>query len=149
MPMQKNYLPIIKKVNITLFIIGIIFIGLFILLSEPINAFNVLFYTFTICYYMGFVLIILSAIFSLLYLLKIQRLLVYISTICVSGGIFMFIVNQFVTMQTFFRYFDPEAELHLKLFDPLYAVLLCALGFTLLMFEIVRYLYLTPRINPY
>jgi sensor histidine kinase YesM len=138
---SRNYLPHIKRVTVSLFLVGIIFVAFHLTLSLLINPLNWAFSSLT---YLGFILMFVSATFFVLYLLRIQKVVVYISAIWIGSGIFVFVLNQFASMNAFLKLVDPKAELLLKFFDPLFAILFFAIGMALLMIEIVRYLYLTP-----
>ena len=138
---SRNYLPHIKRVTFALFLVGIIFVAFHLTLSLLINPLNWAFSSLT---YLGFILMFVSATFFVLYLLRIQKVVVYISAIWIGSGIFVFVLNQFASMNAFLKLVDPKAELLLKFFDPLFAILFFAIGMALLMIEIVRYLYLTP-----
>lgn len=129
---QLNVLPFVKKITIVLLIVGIVFIGHYLILPIYITQLPAIFYSIA---YLGFILTFLSAVFFLLYSLKIQKFIIYVSAIWMSSGTFIFILNQFIYSQFF-------TDLLLKFFDPLYAILFIAIGIALLMTEVVRHLYL-------
>ena len=136
MSIQPNVLPFVRKVTILLLIAGIVFIGHYLILPIYFTQLPAFFYSMT---YLGFILIFLSAVFFLLYSLKIQKFVVYVSAIWMTSGTFIFILNQFIYTQFF-------TDLLLKFFDPLYAILFIAIGIVLLMIEVVSHLYLkSPR----
>ncbi|MFX1293618.1 MAG: hypothetical protein ACFFD2_01980 [Promethearchaeota archaeon] len=127
-----KFLSIIKRIIISLFIIGSILIVQYLVLPIYINSLPAVFYSFT---YLGFIMVILSGTFLILFLLKIQIFTIYIAFIWLSSGIIILVLNKFVHEKFF-------SDLLLKYFHPLYAVLFCVVGATILMIEIVRYLYL-------
>jgi hypothetical protein len=133
-PDLKGVLPQIKKIIIILFVTGGILVALYLLLPIVVNQLHAIFYSFT---YLGFIMLLLSGIFFLLFSLKIENFNIYIAAIWISSGTMILILNEFVYTQFF-------TDLLLKYFNPLYAVLFCVIGAAIVMVEIVRMLYLKP-----
>ncbi|MHA1129252.1 MAG: hypothetical protein ACTSQI_16195 [Candidatus Helarchaeota archaeon] len=123
-----------KKIIFILFIVGCIFIVLYLYLPVLINQLHATFYSLT---YLGFIMVFLAGVFFGLFILQIENLNVYVAAIWISSGTMIFILNEFVYTQ-FFK------DLLLKYFDPLYAIFFCVIGTVILMIEIVRILYLKP-----
>ncbi|MHA1650233.1 MAG: hypothetical protein ACTSYB_08565 [Candidatus Helarchaeota archaeon] len=135
---ENDFSSLILKLIIILFVTGLVLTLFYLILPMLINPLPAIFYSFT---YLGFISIFLSFIFFFLFSLKVQNIVIYIAAVWISSGFFIIILNQFVYTQFF-------SDLLLKYFSPLYAVLFCAVGFVLLMVEIVRYLYLKPPEKP-